>query len=228
MPKQVLVVAAHPDDELLGPGGTIARHVQAGDRVTIALVADGRSVRYEDETMRQVRRAALDAAGHLGVEDVRFGGMADQQLDVLPILNVTQWVEGVLRDVQPQIVYTHHRGDINRDHQVVHEATLTAARPYGAPFVERIVCYETPSASEWAGPFAENAFMPTLYVDITAQLEAKLNAMAAYTTELRPFPHPRSLEALRARAAYWGSVIGVTAAEPFVLVREIQRYGNGY
>ena len=105
----------------------------------------------------------------------------------------------------------------------MHEATLTAARPYSTPYVERILCYETPSATEWAGPYVENCFVPSVYVDITAHLETKLMAMSAYTTELRPFPHPRSLEALRVRAAHWGSVVGVAAAEPFMLVREIQR-----
>jgi LmbE family N-acetylglucosaminyl deacetylase len=223
MSKQVLVVPAHPDDELLGLGGTIARHVSCGDQVTIALIADVQTTRYEDKTVQTIKRCALQAASLLGVSDVRFAGLADQKLDTLSILDITQWIEGVLQDTQPQIIYTHHRGDINRDHQIVHEATLTAARPYSAPYVERIFCYETPSATEWAGPGVENHFVPNVYVDIADHLESKLNAMAAYVTELRPFPHPRSLEALRARAVYWGSVIGVAAAEPFMLVREIQR-----
>lgn len=223
MSKQVLVVAAHPDDELLGLGGTVARHVSSGDQVTIALIADVGTARYEDETIQAVRRCALQAASRLGVSDVRFAGLADQVLDTLPILEITQWIEGVLRDTQPQIIYTHHRGDVNRDHQVVHEATLTAARPYSAPSVERILCYETPSATEWAGPYVENCFASNVYVDITDYLESKLSAMSAYATELSSFPHPRSVEALRARAIHWGSVIGVAAAEPFMLIREIQR-----
>jgi len=223
MSKHVLVVAAHPDDELLGLGGTIARHVSQGDRVVIALIADAGTARYEDETIQFVRRCALEAGCRLGVSNVRFAGLADQKLDTFPILDITQWIEAVLSDVQPQIIYTHHRGDINRDHQVVYEATLTAARPYSASCVERILCYETPSATEWAGPYVENWFVPNVYVDITAHLESKLSAISAYTTELCSFPHPRSTEALRARAAYWGSVIGVVAAEAFMLVREIQR-----
>ena len=223
MPRQVLVLAAHPDDELLGLGGTVARHVSLGDRVVIALIADAGTARYEDKTIQFVRRCALEAASRLGVYDVRFAGLADQKLDTLPILDITQWIEAVLRDVQPQIIYTHHRGDINRDHQVVNEATLTAARPYSAPYVERILCFETPSATEWAGPYVEDWFVPNAYVDITAHLETKLSAMSAYATELCSFPHPRSVEALRTRAAYWGSVIGVAAAEAFILVREIQR-----
>jgi len=223
MPRQVLVVAAHPDDELLGLGGTIAWHVSQGDRVVIALMADAGTARYEDETVQFVRRCALEAASRLGISDVRFAGLADQKLDILPILDITQRIEAILGNIQPQIIYTHHRGDVNHDHQIVYEATLTAARPYRAPYVERILCYETPSATEWAGPYAENHFVPNVYVDITAYLESKLSAVSAYTTELRSFPHPRSLEALRTRAAHWGSVIGVAAAEAFMLVREVQR-----
>jgi LmbE family N-acetylglucosaminyl deacetylase len=219
----ILVVAAHPDDEVLGLGGTVARHVAAGDQVSILILADGGSVRYDDERMREVRDAARAASARHGVSDVRFGALEDQKLDVLPILEVTLRVEAVLQEVRPEIVYTHHRGDINRDHAVVHEATLTAARPYSAPFVGRILCYETPSATEWAGPFPESAFVPNVFVDISDHIETKLEAMAAYPSELKDPPHPRSLEALRIHAAYWGSVIGVTAAEPFFLMREICR-----
>jgi LmbE family N-acetylglucosaminyl deacetylase len=221
--KRVLVVGAHPDDELLGLGGTIARHVAAGDQVTVALIADVGSARYEDETIHAVRQCARQAAEWLGIADVCFAGLADQKLDTLPILEIVQWVETVLAGVKPHVIYTHHRGDINRDHTIVYEATLTAARPYTTPNLERILCYHTPSATEWAGPNVENVFIPNVFVDISAYLENKLNAMAAYKTELRPVPHPRSLEALRTQAAYWGSVIGVAAAEPFMLVREIQR-----
>jgi LmbE family N-acetylglucosaminyl deacetylase len=106
---------------------------------------------------------------------------------------------------------------------VVYEAALTAARPYAAPFVERILCFETPSSTEWSGPHVERAFLPNVFVDIGPHLERKLHAMAAYATELRDAPHPRSLEALRTRAGYWGSLVGLAAAEPFVLVREVGR-----
>ena len=219
----VLVVAAQPDDEILGLGGTLSRHAAAGDDVTVLLLADHGSARYDDDRIREVRRAARAAADILGVGEVRFGELEDQKLDARPILEVTQRVEAVLREVQPEVIYTHHRGDINRDHAVVHEATLTAARPYSAPGVRRIVCYATPSATEWAGPYPESSFLPNLYVDISEYLETKLRAMGEYPTELRDPPHPRSLEALRSHAAYWGSVIGVAAAEPFVIVREIRR-----
>ncbi len=223
MSKRVLVVAAHPDDELLGLGGALARHASQGDRVMSALVADAGTARYDDEAIQAVRANALEANGRLGVAEMRFAGLADQTLDTLPILEIIRWIEALMDDFKPHIIYTHHRGDINRDHTVVHEATLTAARPYSAPYVERILCYETPSATEWSGPYNEASFVPNIYVDITAHLETKLHATAAYLSELRPYPHPRSLEALRVRASFWGSVIGAKAAEPFMLVRECQR-----
>lgn len=223
MSKRVLVISAHPDDEILGLGGTVAMCAARGDQVTVALIADGNSARYDSEKTEGVRASARQAARELGVSDIRFAGFADQRLDVVPVLQITQWIERLLQEVRPQVIYTHHRGDINRDHQVVYEATLTAARPYSSPFVERILCYETPSATEWAGPSPDTHFVPNVFVDISEHLESKLSAMAAYVTELRPFPHPRSLEALRIRAGHWGSIIGVAAAEPFMLAREIYR-----
>ncbi len=223
MSKRILVVAAHPDDEILGVGGTIARHGSDGDQILIAIAADRGTARYDDDKIQFVRNCCTAAIRRLGVTDICFGDFADQKLDVLPILDLTQWLEGIADKFMPQIIYTHHRGDINRDHQLIHEATLTAFRPYSTPYVERILSYEAPSATEWCGPYAEDTFIPNVFVDITDSLEDKLHAMIEYTTELRAFPHQRSLDSLRARAAFWGSVVGVAAVEPFVLIREIER-----
>lgn len=221
MARKVLVVAAHPDDEILGVGGTIAHHVAAGDTVVVGIVADCGVARYGEDTIRLVRESAVAAGKTLGVCETRFGGFEDQVLDAIPVLKVTRWVESLLQDIKPEVIYCHHRGDINRDHKIVHEATLTAARPYAAPSVTRILSYETPSATEWAGPYQESYFTPDVFVDISMHLEDKLAAMAVYKTEAKPFPHPRSPESLRAHAAYWGSVVGVAAAEAFISVREI-------
>ena len=221
MTRRVLVIAAHPGDELLGPGATIARHVAAGDRCTIAIVADAGSARYDEPTIERVRDCARRAAGRLGVTDVRFGGLPDQALETVPLITINRWIERIAGEVRPEWIYTHHRGDLNRDHQLVAEAALTAFRPYAAPYVRRILSFETPSSTEWADPSPDRAFVPNVYVDVSAHLAAKLAAVAEYETELRPAPHPRSVQALSTRAAYWGSVIGVAAAEPFVLLREI-------
>jgi LmbE family N-acetylglucosaminyl deacetylase len=221
MSKTVLVIAAHPDDEVLGLGGTVARHGLLGDRVIVGLIADVGKVRYEQETIDLVREYTRKSATILGIESLHFGGFPDQALELLPLIEITQWIESLIADTQPEVIYTHHKGDINNDHLLVHKATLTATRPYNAASVKRILTFETPSASEWSGPYPENLFAPNVFVDITATLERKLEAMAAYHTETRAFPHPRSLESLQARAAFWGSQIGVQAAEPFFMVREI-------
>ena len=120
-----------------------------------------------------MRSYTVEAPKRLGVLDVQFAGWADQKLDTLPILDITQWIEAILDGFRPQVIFTHHRGDINRDHRIVHEATLTAARPYSTPYVKRILCYETPSATEWAGPYTEDCFTPNVYVDITQHLDSK-------------------------------------------------------
>jgi LmbE family N-acetylglucosaminyl deacetylase len=218
--KRVLVIAAHPDDELLGVGGTVARHAAAGDEVHGLVVSEGASSRYPSGADEELRSAGRTAAAILGAREPRFLGLRDQQLDAMPILEVIRPVEAVVRELAPEIVYTHHWGDLNRDHRVVCEAVMVACRPVGtAP--RRVLCFETPSSSEWSAPDPALQFTPTVFVDITATLEKKLAAMACYASELRPQPHPRALESLRARAASWGQHAGLAYAEPFVLAREV-------
>jgi LmbE family N-acetylglucosaminyl deacetylase len=218
---KVLVLAAHPDDELLGLGGTLARHVAAGDQVTTVIVSDGATSRYDagaDEMLSSCARAAADV---LGVRDLRLLGLRDQRLDEGPIIGVIQAIEKIVLEIRPEVVYTHHWGDLNRDHAVVSEAALVACRPVRADSPHTVLMFETPSSSEWNAPDPAKQFVPNYFVDITATIEQKLAAMACYRSELRPAPHPRALESLRARAQYWGQSAGRPYAEPFVLVREI-------
>ncbi len=217
----VLVIAAHPDDELLGVGGTLRKHVLAGDRVTAVVVSEGASSRYEAGADNVLQRDGRRAAERLGLADLRFLGLPDQRLETLPILEVIQKVEAVVDAVKPSVVYTHHWGDVNRDHRVVVEAVTVACRPIGDSYPRAVYCFETPSSTEWSLPSIEAAFVPNHFVDVTATIEDKLAAMACYETELRPHPHPRSLEALRARAAYWGQIVTRPYAEAFVLVRSV-------
>ena len=218
---RILVVAAHPDDEILGVGATVARHVAAGDSVTSLLVADGASSRYPDGAHQTLQACARRAAEVLGVRDIRFLGLKDQRLDAMPILEVIRAVERVVSDVAPEVVYTHHWGDLNRDHRVVSEAVLVACRPVGESYPRRLLCFETPSSSEWSTPDPQSQFAPTSFVDIGASLDVKLSAMACYPTELRPPPHPRGLDSLRSRAKYWGQLVSLDYAEPFAVVREV-------
>jgi N-acetylglucosamine malate deacetylase 1 len=215
----VLAVAAHPDDELLGLGGTIASHAAKGDRVRLAVMCEGISSRYTPEWDLEVRKQAKEAAGILGVTDLVLGNLPDQRLETLALCDVVKEVESLMAEWQPEVVYTHFGGDINRDHKILTEAVLVAARPYAAPYVKEILMFETPSSTEWGSPVLAAAFQPNVFVDVSTFVEQKIKAFSCYTAEVRAYPHPRSLEALTDRARYWGSVINRRAAEAFVLVR---------
>jgi LmbE family N-acetylglucosaminyl deacetylase len=218
-----MVVAAHPDDETYGLGGTIARHVRQGDAVSVLFLTDGVTARHTVTEPQQ--KAARKACAELGVDDLRFAGLPDQRLDGMPLLEVIKPIHELFRELQPQVIYTHHRGDANQDHRAVFAATLVVVRPFAGSPVERVLCYEVASSTEWGPPFAESAFLPNVFVDIGATLEAKLRAVEAYRetfqSEVRPFPHPRSPEAVQIYAQQRGIAVGAMATEAFVLVREV-------
>lgn len=215
----VLVVAAHPDDEILGAGGTLAKHVARGDEVHALVLSEGASSRYEDGAEQILRDSALRSAENIGFASIQLLNMADQRLDAVPLIEVTQTLEPFVFDLRPEVVYTHTPVDVNTDHGIVARATWTACRPYSTPWLKRILAFETPSSTEWAWPLPDGGFQPNWYVDVTETLDSKLQAMVQYETELRDYPHPRSVQALTERARYWGSHIGVEAAEPFVVLR---------
>lgn len=187
--SRVLVFAAHPDDEVLGVGGTIEKHRAAGDEVKVIVAYTCRTEPPAD------------------VEWWRSEPKWNDQNKSM--------VESLVRGIQPDIVYTHHGGDINADHRALHEAVMVACRPYAAPSVRSIRTFHTPSSTEWG-----SGFVPNLYVDISEHIDAKLAAMAFYADELRPEPHPRSLEYLRAQAMTWGAASGFRFAEAFMTVRD--------
>lgn len=215
---KVLCVAAHPDDELLGVGATLARHAKAGDQVTAAVLCEGVSMRYAPERHAEVRAQSKRAAELIGM-DVRLGNLPDQKLDTLSLTEVASHVEKLIEELKPDRVYTHFSGDINRDHRVIAEAVLVATRPYAAPSVSEVLMFETPSATEWSAPELLPSFHPNVFVDVSETLEQKIRAFLCYSAEVRPAPHPRSPEALRARALHWGSVSNLGLAECFMLVR---------
>jgi LmbE family N-acetylglucosaminyl deacetylase len=218
---RVVVIAAHPDDELLGAGGTLARHVLAGDEVHAIVVADGAGSRYPAELVSTLEKQARRAAEVIGFTSLRFLSLPDQRLDTVPLIELTQRLEGMLDEIRPGTVYTHFPEDVNADHGAVARSAWTACRPYARPEVRKFAVFETPSSTEWAWPMPGTDFRPSLYVDVTDTLEVKVAAMECYETELRDYPHPRSSRALRERAACWGSHIGRPAAEPFVVLREV-------
>ena len=219
MPEQsVLVIAAHPDDELLGCGGTVALHARDGDRVTCVIVCEGESLRYGPDGVGQ-RSHTRCAARRLGVHDVRLLGFPDQRLDTICQLDVIQRLEELVREVRPRTVYCQHGGDVNRDHQIVFQAALVATRPTEGS-VEAVYAFDTASSTEWGYP---RTFVPDTWIDIGVTLETKVDAMACYRSEVRPYPHPRSLQALRDRAHAWGVQACLEAAEVFMTIRRVVR-----
>lgn len=221
MPKRVLVIAAHPDDEVLGCGGTVALHTRAGDEVTSVIMCEGESLRYGRQGVGQAEHIQR-AAQTLGVRDVRPLGFADQRLDTMALTEIIAPLDQIVKEVQPVVVYVQYGGDINRDHQLLFQAALVATRPTTC-CVEAAYAFDTASSTEWGFP---RTFTADTWVDISATLDIKLAAMACYTSELRPYPHPRSIDALRHRAKAWGNQQCIDAAEAFMTVRRALRDGK--
>ena len=216
--RRVLVIAAHPDDEVLGCGGTLALHVRAGDEVHAAIACEGESLRYGPEGVGQSHHMQ-QAAQTLGLQDVRLLGFPDQRLDTVTLTDIIAPLEQRVREVRPDIVYCQYGGDVNRDHELLFKALLVATRPT-EPYIETVYAFDTASSTEWGYP---RSFVADTWIDISATLERKLAAMACYQSEVRPYPHPRSLEALRNRARAWGNQCCLDAAEVFMTVRRIVR-----
>lgn len=219
--SRVLVIAAHPDDELLGCGGTVALHTRAGDHVTSVIVCEGESLRYGPDGVGQKDHIRM-AADTLGVQDVRTLGFPDQRLDTITLCDIMTPIEAIVAEVQPQVVYCQYGGDINRDHQILFKALLVAVRPT-VTCIQAVLAFDTASSTEWAYP---RTFAPDTWVDISSTLDAKLAAMACYESEVREYPHPRSLGALRHRAKAWGNQHCLDAAEVFMTIRRTLRDGQ--
>lgn len=220
----IAVVVAHPDDEVLGFGGAIARHADAGDAVRILCLATGLAAREANgapdaSALEALRGQARSAAEVLGAAGIDFAEFPDNRMDSVALLDIVKRVEAFLGEVGASRVYTHHAGDLNIDHRICAQAVLTACRPLPGAAVHRLLAGEVQSSSEYTTP--EERFQPTSYVDISAQLERKCAALACYRDEIRDWPHPRSLEAVRHLAHLRGSEAGLEAAEAFVLLREV-------
>ncbi len=227
----VLVVAAHPDDEVLGSGGSMARLADEGAAVHVHFLADGvgaratgsggRAAGPDARALKARRGAALKACDILGAASVTFGDFPDNRLDTAALLDVIKQVEARMDAVRPGLVLTHHAGDLNIDHRRVHDAVVTACRPHPAQSVRSLLFFELPSSTEWQVPGAAQPFEPNWFVDISKTLARKIEALKAYRMELRPWPHARSLEAITHLARWRGASVGVEAAEAFVLGRTI-------
>lgn len=245
--QTVLVIAAHPDDEVLGCGGTLAKLADDGAEIHLAFLADGVGARKTDPSfapcdapldpansqlpsrvqaeltdLTQRRQAAEAAARLLGAASVHFDDLPDNRLDSLPLLDIVQRVEALIDRHRPATVFTHHAGDLNIDHRRVHQAVMTACRPQRGHPVRTLLCFEVPSSTEWQPPGSGAVFAPNWFVDISATLGRKLAALDAYAAELRDWPHPRSPQCVEHLARWRGATVGCAAAEAFVLARCLQ------
>lgn len=224
--KKILVVAAHPDDEILGCAGTVARLVSQGAEVTTVILGEGKTsrdrVRNRDEhsdDIKELRDEIIQANQLVGVNDVIVRDLPDNRFDQLDLLDVVKEVEDIKRDIQPNIIFTHYEHDTNIDHQVTYRAVLTATRPMVNETVKEIYSFEVMSSTEWRYPLT---FSPNYFVDISDTIDDKIKAMDAYQSELCEYPHPRSLEGIKLTAQTWGMKVGVKYAEAFQLIRSIQ------
>lgn len=227
--KNILVVVAHPDDEVIGMGGTIARHIKEGENVSILILGEGIISRYASKIannekvemeLAELQNDAWEAHKALGMLPtgyVFYRDLPDNRFDTIPMLDVIKIVEGVIKDTNPQMVYSHFWGDLNIDHRITANATFTACRPY-AFNIKSVLAFPVPSSTGWGETFIN----PNVFIDIKDTLSQKIEAMRKYPSEIRDFPHPRSEEAIVNWARFWGGQVGLEAAEPFVLVRSVE------
>lgn len=223
---RTLVIAPHADDEVLGMGGTIARRVSEGDEVYVCVVTRGERPLFPEEVAARVREETMAAHAFLGITRTFFLELPAAMLEQVPRYRLNDGIMQVVREVRPDEVYIPHAGDMQKDHQMVSEAAMVAVRPKHEHRVRAVYAYETLSETEWNIPSTANAFIPTVYRDISRHLEAKKQALAFFATQIQPFPNPRSTEAVEALARYRGSTVGARAAEAFVLIRAIDPEGG--
>lgn len=223
--EKILVVAAHPDDEVLGCGGALALAAEMGAEVHVAFLADGVSSRGQagdhSAEMTARREAALKATKIIGAKSTFFGNFPDNSMDRIPLLDITKSIEALIGEFRPQTIYTHHAGDVNIDHRCIHQAIIPACRPQRGMPVRTLLFFEVMSSTEWQSPGSGAPFQPNWFVDISRVLSKKREALEAYHQEMRPWPHPRSIEGVEALARWRGATIGVDAAEAFILGRQL-------
>lgn len=228
MNNKVIVIAAHPDDEVLGCGATIAKHVEHGDEVHVLILAEGQTSRDERRdriknsvVLNHLAAAAQEAAKVLGVATVTLKDFPDNRMDSIDLLDIVKVVERFIKFHQPDILYTHHYGDLNIDHRITNHAVITAARPVPGSSIKTILFFEVPSSTEWQASSSSLQFTPNWFVSISENLDKKIEALKKYEHEMRSWPFPRSLDAVRYLARWRGCCIGTDAAEAFMLGRNI-------
>jgi LmbE family N-acetylglucosaminyl deacetylase len=220
--NKVLVVAAHPDDEILGLGGKLIQHVKEGDEVYCLILAEGVTSRGSGrEEVEKLRDQCREAGKIIGFKEIFFSNFPDNKMDSVPLLDVVKDVEKHLNTVKPSIIYTHHKGDLNIDHRTAYNAVITACRPCNKLCPREIYTFESLSSTEWQVDDAK-AFIPNVYMNIENEIEDKIKAMKVYKSEIRQHPHSRSEKGIRVLAEYRGLQAGLKFAEAFRLERKIE------
>ena len=224
-----LIIAAHPDDEILGCGGSMAKWTNEGHNVHVLIMAEGATSRDKSRNRAARQNELLDlsqSAKHAGqilnVKSIELLDFPDNRMDSIDLLDVVKVIEEKIAKIKPDILVTHHVGDLNIDHQIIHQAVMVACRPQPRHNVKRILSFEVPSATEWQSPADRRAFLPNWFEDISDTLELKIMALEAYKSEMRKWPHARSIKALEHLARWRGSSMGIEAAEAFMLIRNIR------
>lgn len=223
--KRILVIVAHPDDEVLGMGGTIVKYASSGSTVAVLIVTDGSTSQYQEdpkllEIIEEKKAETQKAASILGVSKVYYGGLPDMKLDTVDHIAINRVIEDVVLDFEPDIVFTHFNGDVNKDHQIVFQSTLVACRPIPGQNIKEVYSFSVPSSTEWNSQNNTTVFCPNMFVDIDGDFaKRKYMAMECYSKELREYPHPRSIEALQIIDRSVGLEVGLKCAESFAVHR---------
>ncbi|MDD5529883.1 MAG: PIG-L family deacetylase [bacterium] len=229
MEKKILVVVAHPDDEVLGCGGTIAKYNKLGNEISLLILGEGitsrdkvRNPQKRVTELNSLKIYTKEASKILGIKKVFTFNFPDNRFDTVAVLDIVKAIEEVTNKVNPEVIYTHHQGDLNIDHQITFKAVLTACRPIYGETVKEIYSFEIPSSTEWSASDDSHFFNPNVFIDISNTFNKKIEAMKAYKSELREYPHPRSTKALEIIARRWGIVVGKKLVEAFLLIRSIK------
>lgn len=218
--NKILVVAAHPDDEVLGAGGTILKHARKGDAVYLLILGDGVTSRGSSKAAIKKRQdQAKRTAKILGIKEVFLENLPDNKFDSVPLLGIVKRVEKTLQAIKPDIIYTHFSDDLNIDHRITCMAVLTACRPQPKFFVKKVMAFEVLSSTEWQEKKKKSLFCPTYYNDISEFIEEKIKVLEVYQDELRAYPHPRSKQGVKILARYRGLEVGYKHAEAFEIIR---------
>lgn len=221
--KKVLIIAAHPDDEVLGCFGTVTKFINQGYNAYTLILSGGKTSRGEVEPkeLDKIKEEMQKANKLIGIKEVYQADFPDNAFDSVSLLTIVKEIERVKNIIKPEIIFTHHVGDMNIDHQLTHKAVLTATRPMADESVKTIYSFEIPSSTEWNSYSKDTVFVPNVFVDITETIDKKVEAMSIYTSELRDYPHPRSLQFIKELAKTNGVKVGLKYSENFMLIRSV-------